>query len=321
MEVFKQNKTYDFMSHRIKFLALSIGVIVVGLVLNFTKGLNFGIDFTGGTVVQIQYKQNAPMQLIRDTLKKEGISASVSKFGSDQEVLVKISKSSNIVTKDFGDEIRVMLKDSGKFEIRRVDIVGPKVGNELRVNGMLALIISMIVILIYVSFRFEYKFALGAICALIHDVTIAIGALSLFNIEINLDILAALLTIIGYSLNDTIIVYDRMREGIRVNKSKDLNVVINTSISQTLSRTTLTSLTTFFVVLTLYLFGGEIINGFALTLLVGIVVGTYSSIFVASSFLVYFKFSMSDFREREYQALKRKEEKERLRALYEQGRV
>ena len=262
MEVFKQNKTYDFMSHRIKFLALSIGVIVVGLVLNFTKGLNFGIDFTGGTVVQIQYKQNAPMQLIRDTLKKEGISASVSKFGSDQEVLVKISKSSNIVTKDFGDEIRVMLKDSGKFEIRRVDIVGPKVGNELRVNGMLALIISMIVILVYVSFRFEYKFALGAICALIHDVTIAIGALSLFNIEINLDILAALLTIIGYSLNDTIIVYDRMREGIRVNKSKDLNVVINTSISQTLSRTTLTSLTTFFVVLTLYLFGGEIINGF-----------------------------------------------------------
>ena len=321
MEVFKQNKTYDFMSHRIKFLVLSIGVIVVGLVLNFTKGLNFGIDFTGGTVVQIQYKQNAPMQLIRDTLKKEGISASVSKFGSDQEVLVKISKSSNIVTKDFGDEIRVMLKDSGKFEIRRVDIVGPKVGNELRVNGMLALIISMIVILIYVSFRFEYKFALGAICALIHDVTIAIGALSLFDIEINLDILAALLTIIGYSLNDTIIVYDRIREGIRVNQSKDLNVVINTSISQTLSRTTLTSLTTFFVVLTLYLFGGEIINGFALTLLVGIVVGTYSSIFVASSFLVYFKFSMSDFREREYQALKRKEEKERLRALYDQGRL
>jgi len=321
MEVFKQNKTYDFMSHRVKFLALSIVVIAVGLILNFTKGLNFGIDFTGGTVVQIQYEEKAPMQLIRDVLKKEGISASVSKFGSDREVLVKISKSSSKVTKDFGDEIRVLLKDSGKFKIRRVDIVGPKVGNELRVNGMLALIISMIVILVYVSFRFEYKFALGAICALIHDVTIAIGALSLFDIEINLDILAALLTIIGYSLNDTIIVYDRIREGIRVNQSKDLNVVINTSISQTLSRTTLTSLTTFFVVLTLYLFGGEIINGFALTLLVGIVVGTYSSIFVASSFLVYFKFSISDFREREYQALKRKEEKERLRALYDQGRL
>ena len=319
MEAFKQNKTYDFMSHRIKFLAISIVVIVAGLILNFTKGFNFGIDFTGGTVVQLQYEDVAPMQLIRDTLKKEGISASVSKFGSDREVLVKISKSSNVVTKDFGDEIRVMLKDSGKFEIRRVDIVGPKVGNELRVNGMLALLISMIVILVYVSFRFEYKFALGAICALIHDVAIAIGALSFFDIEINLDILAALLTIIGYSLNDTIIVYDRIREGIRVNESKDLNVVINTSISQTLSRTTLTSLTTFFVVFTLYLFGGEIINGFALTLLVGIVVGTYSSIFVASSFLVYFGFSISDFREREYQVLKRKEEKDRLRAQYEQG--
>jgi preprotein translocase subunit SecF len=214
-----------------------------------------------------------------------------------------------------------MLKNSGNFEIRRVDVVGPKVGNELRIKGLSALFISMLVILIYVSFRFEYKFAFGAIIALIHDIAIAIGALSLFKVEINLDILAALLTIIGYSLNDTIIVYDRIREGIRKLSSKDINIVINTSVSRTLSRTTLTSLTTFFVVLTLYLFGGEIIHGFALILLVGIVVGTYSSIFIASSFLVFFKFSMSNFRDKEYKAKQRADEKARIRAQYEQGTI
>jgi len=323
MEFFKSHKTYSFMQKRLPFLGLSSLLVIISIVLLFTKGLNFGVDFTGGTVIQVQYTSKAPIKDIRAILdsSEKFKNSSVTNFGSDEEVIIKFATSSASLGTDIGDEVRVLLKPSGDFEIRRVDIVGPKVGGELQEKGLMALSLSMLVILIYVSYRFEYRFALASVFALVHDVTITLGALIVFNVDVNLDILAAILTILGYSINDTIIVFDRIREGITTSKEPDLQKVINTSVSKTLSRTTLTSLTTFFVVLTLYLFGGEIINGFSLTLLVGIIVGTYSSIFVASSLLVQLNFSIINYRLGEATKVKRQKDKDRLRAQFEQGTV
>jgi preprotein translocase subunit SecF len=323
MEFFKDDKIYNFMGKRLSFLSISGLLVVASLILIFTKGLNFGIDFTGGTVIQVKYNKTAPLKQIRQLLKQNQKfnNAIVNFFGSDNEIIIKLASSSKNLGKDIGDEIKDILKPSGSFEIRRVDMVGPKVGGELTTKGLTALSLAILVILIYVSFRFEWRFALASILALIHDITIAIGALSLFGFEVNLDILAALLTILGYSINDTIIVFDRIREGISVSKENILDKVINESVSKTLSRTTLTSLTTFFVVLTLYLFGGEIIKGFSFTLLVGVIVGTYSSIFIAASFLVQLKFSISSYRQMLADKLKREKEKERLRAQFEGGVV
>lgn len=321
MEFFKSNKIYGFMQNRLPFLGLSSLLVVISIVLLFTKGLNFGIDFTGGTVVQVQYTKIAPIVDIRDILSKNSKydNASVTFFGDNKEIIIKFRSSSNSVTKDIGDEMKEILKPTGQYKIRRVDIVGPKVGGELQVKGLTALALAILMILIYVSYRFEYRFAISSILALIHDVIITLGAIILFNVDVNLDILAAILTILGYSINDTIIVFDRIREGIQTSKESDLQKIINSSVSKTLSRTTLTSLTTFFVVLTLYLFGGEIINGFSFTLLVGIVVGTYSSIFIAASFLVQLNFSIVRYRENIAKKLKIKKDKERLRAQFEQG--
>jgi len=320
MEIFKSNKIYNFMGSRLPFLGLSSLLVIASIVLLFTKGLNFGIDFEGGTIVQAKYEQKAPINDIRNILKDTKYNnASITEFGSPDEVVIRITGSSSNIANDIGDEMHQILKPTGDFEIRRVDIVGPKVGGELREKGIMALALSLIVILAYVSFRFEWRFAVASILALSHDIIIAMGAISLFSIEVNLDILAAILTILGYSLNDTIIVFDRIREGVQTSKESILEKVVNESVSKTLSRTTLTSLTTFFVVVTLYLFGGEIINGFAFTMLVGVIVGTYSSIFIAASFLVQLKFSIDDFRTKEANKLKRQKEKDKMRAMYEQG--
>jgi len=322
MEIFKSNKIYNFMDKRIHFLGLSSILVVVSIVLLFTKGLNFGIDFAGGTIVQVQYEQKAPIDKIRtifNSTKYQG--SSITKFGSDEEIVIKVSGVSSDLTNDISDEMHELLDSTGNFEIRRVDIVGPKIGGELRKKGLMALSLSLIVILIYVSYRFEWRFAVASILALAHDVIIALGAISLVGVEVNLDILAAILTILGYSLNDTIIVFDRIREGVQKSKENNLKKVVNNSVSKTLSRTTLTSLTTFFVVATLYFFGGEIINPFAFTLLVGVIVGTYSSIFIAASFLVELKFSIGNFRAKEAEKIKRQKEKEKLRAMYEKGTV
>ena len=323
MEIFKTNKTYDFMSKRLPFLGLSAFLVIASFVLIFTKGLNFGIDFSGGTLIQVQYEGKAPIDNIRETLAKNTMfeKANVTKFGSENEVIIKIPTTTSSLGQDIGDVTREVLKPTGTYKVRRVDMVGPKVGDALREKGIMALSLALIVILAYVSYRFEWRFAVASILALIHDISIAIGAIVLFEIDVNLDILAAILTILGYSLNDTIIVFDRIREGINTSNENDLDIVVNESVSNTLSRTTLTSLTTFFVVLTLYLFGGEIINGFSFTLLVGVVVGTYSSIFVAASFLVQLKFSISKYRNMEADKEKRKKEKERIRAQFEQGTV
>ena len=322
MEVFKYNKSViQFMANAKRFGILSIALILISLVLLTTKGLNYGIDFAGGTVIQVQYKEDAPIQKVRDILSQEKAfsGASVTYFGSNQEIVIRTKGSSKEVSNDIGDKVRQLLQATGEFEIRRVDMVGPAVGDELRTKGLMAMALAIIGILIYISFRFEWRFALASVVALVHDVIISLGALALFQIDVNLPILAAILTILGYSLNDTVIVFDRIREGIRTVKSSRLEEIIDESVTRTLSRTTLTSLTTFFVVLTLYLFGGEIIRGFAFTLLVGIIVGTYSSIFVASPILMWLKFSVSEFREKEAEKLKREKEKERMRAMYEQG--
>lgn len=322
MEIFKSGKVYNFMGKRLPFLGFSSLLVIASIVLLLTKGINFGIDFAGGTIVQVKYEEKAPIKEIRETLKSTQYkNASITEFGSPDEVVIRITGSSSDIANDIGDEMHVLLKSTGDFEVRRVDIVGPKVGGELREKGLMALGLSMLVILAYVSFRFEWRFAVASILALAHDVTIALGAISLFSVEVNLDILAAILTILGYSLNDTIIVFDRIREGVQTSKETILEKVVNESVSRTLSRTTLTSLTTFFVVVTLFLFGGEIIHGFAFTMLVGVIVGTYSSIFIAASFLVQLKFSINDFRNKEAEKQKRQKEKDKLRAMYEQGTV
>jgi len=323
MELFRLKKPLSLMSKSKRFGILSVVVLILSVGLILTKGFNYGIDFAGGTLVQVKYEGKAPIDKVRKAISvdKNYESASVTYFGSEEEIVIRTKMSSQALGEDISDKMTHLLKDTGKFEVRRVDMVGAKVGSELREKGLMSMLLAIIGILIYVSFRFEWRFAVASVMALVHDVTIAMGAVVLFGIEVNLDTLAALLTILGYSLNDTIIVFDRIREGIRTIKKPDLASIIDESVTQTLSRTTLTSLTTFFVVLTLFLFGGEIIRGFSFTLLVGIIVGTYSSIFVASPILMWLGFDVSNFREKEAEKLKREKEKEKMRAMYEQGTV
>ena len=321
MQFFKTAVDIDFMGKSRPFLGLSLFLVLLSWALLATKGLNLGIDFAGGTLVQVKYDTPAPMEAMREVLSKDALfeGAAISEFGSQEEVVIRVKNTSGSVTQDIGDTVRTLLEGTGAFEIRRVDMVGPKVGNELREKGIMAMLLAVLGILIYVSFRFEWRFAAASVCALVHDVSIAMGMLVLFEVDVNLDILAALLTILGYSLNDTIIVFDRIREGLIKTKSQDLSATINDAVTKTLARTTLTSLTTFFVVVTLFMFGGEIIHGFAFTLLVGIVVGTYSSIFVASPLLQRLGFSMRNYRNKLFEKEQREKEKARMRAQFENG--
>jgi len=321
MEFFKYTKTFNFMGRSKIAIAFSILLVLSSYVLLATKGLNYGVDFAGGTIVQVKYDKVAPIDEMRKKLKSNKIfdNSSISEFGSPQEVVIRMKTATKGVTVDIGDLTRETLKGSGKYEIRRVDIVGPKVGKELKEKGIMSMFLAILGILIYVAFRFEWRFAVASIVALVHDVSIALGAISLVGLDVNLDVLAALLTILGYSLNDTIIVFDRIREGVTSSKNIKLDSIINESITRTLARTTLTSLTTFFVVFTLFAFGGEIIHAFAFTLLVGVVVGTYSSIFVASPILLWFGFDVKRYHEKLAQKAKIQAQKERMRAQYESG--
>ncbi|WP_416768745.1 protein translocase subunit SecF [Sulfurimonas sp. ST-25] len=323
MEFFRQTKTINFMGRSKIAIAVSVILVLLSWGVLAMKGLNYGIDFAGGTIVQVKYEGAAPIDTVRDTLAANPLyeGAQITEFGSPEEIIIRLKTSSKDVQSDMGDVTREALKGTGSFEVRRVDIVGPKVGSELREKGVMAMLLAILGILIYVAVRFEWRFAVASIAALIHDVSIALGAISLFAIDVNLDVLAALLTLLGYSLNDTIIVFDRIREGVTASKSIELADVINESVTKTLSRTTLTSLTTFFVVLTLFMFGGEIIHAFAFTLLVGIIVGTYSSIFVASPILMWFGFNVGNYRTKLAEAARRRAEKEKMRAMYEQGTV
>jgi preprotein translocase subunit SecF len=321
MEFFKYTKTFNFMSKSKLAMVLSVVLVLASFGLLLTKGLNYGVDFAGGTIVQVKYEGKAPIDDMRNKLKSNKLfdNASITEFGSPDEVVIRMKTSTANVTVDIGDVTREALKGTGKYEIRRVDIVGPKVGSELKEKGVMSLLLAIVGILIYVAFRFEWRFAVASIVALVHDISIALGAIALIGIDVNLDVLAALLTLLGYSLNDTIIVFDRIREGVTGSKNTDLADIINESITRTLARTTLTSLTTFFVIVTLFMFGGEIIHAFAFTLLVGIVVGTYSSIFVASPILLAFGFDVKGYHAKLAAKAKREAEKQRMRDQFESG--
>jgi len=323
MELFRYSKPIGLMGKSKIAMAISSLLVIASLVLIFTKGLNFGIDFAGGTIIQVKYDTKAPIDEMREKLSLSPIfeGSSINEFGSPDEVVIRLKNSSESVTKDIGDITREQLQGTGKFEIRRVDIVGAKVGSELREKGIMALTFAIIGILIYVAFRFEWRFAVASVLALAHDLTIAIGAISLAGLDVNLDVIAALLTILGYSINDTIIVFDRIREEISDSSAKTVNDIIDDSVTRTLSRTVLTSLTVFIVLVTLYIFGGEIIHTFAYTLLVGVTVGTYSSIFVASPLLETLGFNLKTYRAKLSEKAAREAEKERLRVQFEQGIV
>ena len=260
-------------------------VSILSLILH--GGPRLGIDFAGGTLVQIQFQEETTVDRIRSALKKINLEHSViQQFGykDNNEFLIRTEKSTSDA-KGLSGEIEDVLDvtyGKGNFEVRRVEIVGPKVGKDLRQKGISAMLIAMLGILIYITWRFEFRYAVGAIIALIHDVLITVGIFSLSDKEFTIPIIAALLTIIGYSLNDTIVVFDRIRENIRKTRKQSLREVINSSINQVLSRTILTSVTTLLVVLALFFLGGAVIHNFAFALLVGILAGTYSSVFIAS---------------------------------------
>jgi len=321
MEFFKYTRTFNFMEKSKLAMYFSIALVAISFLLLLTKGLNYGVDFAGGTIVQVKYDTAAPIEKMRAKLKQDKVfdGATITEFGSSEEVVIRMKTTSKSVTSDVGDLTRDILKDTGNFEVRRVDIVGPKVGRELKEKGIMSMLLAVFGILIYVAFRFEWRFAVAAIVALIHDVSIALGAITLVGLDVNLDVLAALLTILGYSLNDTIIVFDRIREGVTKGRNIELFDIINESVTRTLARTTLTSLTTFFVVLTLFLYGGEIIHAFAFTLLVGVIVGTYSSIFVASPILLRFGFDVKKYHIKLASKSKREAEKQRMREQFESG--
>ncbi len=266
-------------------------VILIGLgSIALSGGLKYGIDFAGGTLIQLQFKTPPDIEVIRDGLKTIALGEStIQEFGSKRDILIRIQRSEEKL-EAVGSKVRNSL--GGKFNkeditIERVEMVGPKVGRDLREKAILSILYAVIGIVIYISWRFELQYAIAAIIALAHDVLVTLGAFSILDKEFTLVIVAAFLAIIGYSLNDTIVVFDRIRENIRRRGKNTLVQTINASINQTLSRTILTSGTTLMVVMALFFFGGEIIHDFSFALLVGILVGTYSSIFIASVFLVY----------------------------------
>ncbi len=294
-------------------LAISVFLVVVSIVSLMVRGLNYGIDFSGGTLVEVGYQQSVEIESVRSALRQGGFDdAVVQHFGTSRDVSVRLpavaqavgesggaAQISELVIKvlraPFGEE----LVDGGNptglqqcaaasgatdcmVQMRRVEFVGPQVGDELTNQGSLAMLYALIGILIYVTVRFEWRFAIGSVVALVHDVIITIGVFSLFQFDFSLPVLAAVLAVIGYSLNDTIVVYDRIRENFRKMRKSSTVEIINHAINQTLPRTVLTSLTTLIVVLTLLIFGGEVIRGFSIALLTGVIIGTYSSIFVAS---------------------------------------
>jgi len=275
----------DFMGRRKIALFFSALLIMAAIGSLAVRGLGFGIDFTGGTLLEVGYPEAVELAQVRSALADAGFGdAQVQHFGSARDVLVRIApRPGESSAKLSGDVLGTLRQAHENVEMRRVEFVGPQVGEELTEQGGLAMLYALFGILIYVSLRFQWRFALGSIAALVHDVLITLGVFSLFRIEFDLTVLAALLAVIGYSLNDTIVVFDRIRENFRKLRKGSPSDVVNSSINQTLSRTIMTSLTTLLVLTALFVFGGEIIHSFAFALIVGVVIGTYSSIYVAST--------------------------------------
>ena len=289
------NLNFDFMKLRNTAMVISAILLLLSVGSLATKGLNFGLDFTGGTLLEVSYQQPANIQEIRTQLEDSGFPGStVQNFGSETEVLIRMSEA---YRDTLGAEVLEALRASGganEVELRRSEFVGSQVGEELRDQGGLALLMALFVVMLYVAFRFQFKFSVGAVLALFHDVVIILGLFSLFQWDFDLTVFAALLAVIGYSLNDTIVVADRIRENFRIVRKGNSVEVINISLNQTLGRTIMTSLTTALVLLALMFLGGELIHNFALGLLIGVIVGTYSSIYVAANILLMMNISRED---------------------------
>ena len=320
MEFLKRDTRIDFIGRRRIAALISISVIVIVLLSLFFRGLNLGIDFTGGTLVEVSYSSSVNTEEVRTNLRRSGLDGVVVQyFGTSRDVLIRLpadpevdaAESSSLIISSLREPYGETLAESSEndsqrcvfqdgttgdctVQMRRVEFVGPQVGGELTEKGGLAMLYALIGILAYVAWRFEWRFALGAVIALVHDVVITVGFFSLLGLEFSLPVLAAVLAVIGYSLNDTIVVFDRIRENFRKMRKGTIVEIMNSAINQTLRRTLLTSLTTLLVVVTLILLGGEIIKGFAVALFIGILVGTYSSIFVASPVVLSLRITRDD---------------------------
>jgi preprotein translocase subunit SecF len=284
------------MAQRKIAMMISVTLIVISLASLVFKGLSFGLDFTGGTILEVEYPESVELAPIRKILKGNKFpDAVVQHFGSANEVLVRVAPKNELSSAEVSTSLLAILeKQNNKVEMRRVEFVGPQVGEELTETGGLAMLAALGCILIYVALRFEYRFALGSVAALAHDVIIVMGIFSIFGLEFDLTVLAAVLAVIGYSLNDTIVVFDRIRENFRKMRKGTTIEIIDSSLNQTLSRTLVTSFTTMIVLIALFIFGGELIHGFATALLIGVIIGTYSSIYVASSVLIAMGVSKED---------------------------
>jgi preprotein translocase subunit SecF len=296
MQILKKENYIDLMGKRRLAIIFSSIILLIALGAIVVRGLNFGIDFTGGTLVEVKYPQNVELSAVREALNSDGFTdAVVQHFGTSQEVLIRLAPREDVESAELSDRAyKAMQSIDPQADLRRVEFVGPQVGEELTEDGGLAMLYALIGILIYVGLRFEYRFAVGSVIALVHDVMITVGFFALFQVEFDLPVLAAVLAVIGYSLNDTIVVFDRIRENFRKMRKGETIEIINVSINQTLSRTLITSGTTLLVLIALFLFGGEIIHGFALALIVGVVIGTYSSIYVASTSVISMGVSRAD---------------------------
>ena len=285
-----------------QFNLLSISLVTISLLFLIFKGLNFGIDFKGGTLIELR-ASDAKIQVssLRDNLNQMNLGdVSVKNFGNENDFLIKFENNKN---KDIIEEIKLNLDKSfgNNFSFRRVENVGPKVSAELLRSGVISIGLALLMMLFYIWFRFEWQFSLGSIIALFHDVIITLGIFSLLSIEINLSIVAAVLTIVGYSMNDTVVIYDRIRENLSKFNKLEIDQVSNLSVNETLSRTLITSVTTLLALFSIFILGGEILKGFSFAMILGVLVGTYSSIFIASPVLKYLKVS--------YKTLEKKEEK------------
>lgn len=279
-------KVYDFMRWDYLAFAISGILLIASVVVMGVRGFNWGLDFTGGTVIEITLEKPGELDIMRQALQHAGfMEPEVQNFGSSRDVVVRLSPNAGNVGQELGEKVVSVINQatSQTAIVKRIEFVGPSVGSDLAQSGAMALLVALICILVYVGFRFEWRLALGAVLALAHDVVITMGVLSLFHIEIDLTIIASLMSVIGYSLNDSIVVSDRIRENFRKIRRGTPYDIVNVSLTQTLSRTIMTSATTLVVVLMLFLFGGELLRGFSLTMLIGITIGTVSSIYVASA--------------------------------------
>jgi preprotein translocase subunit SecF len=287
MKIFNKEPSFDFMGKRKLALIVSILLVILSMASLATRGLNFGIDFTGGTLIEVGYENSADLSEVRATLESAGYGDAITQhFGSSKDVLIRVPPHEGMTNADLSTGVLNALhgaSGSDEIEMRRVEFVGPQVGEELTEQGGLAMIYALFGILIYITLRFEKRFAVGSVTALIHDVVITLGIFSVLQLQFDLTTLAAILAVIGYSLNDTIVVFDRIRENFRKMRKGSPVEVSNRSINQMLSRTLVTSLTTLFVLIALFVLGGEIIHSFATALIIGVVVGTYSSVYVASA--------------------------------------